>query len=53
MCCTCYPREENDEEIFRNIHVDGVNNHPYLAPPASEAGPSTSYMQWQGETQTV
>lgn len=55
MCsmCTCYPREDHHcVGIIRNI--DDVSNHPYLAPVSSESEePSTSYMQWQDETQAV
>jgi len=51
MCCTCYPHEEDEEEISRNI--EDISNHPYLAPVSSDSEPSTSYMQWKDETQTV
>jgi len=38
MCCTCYPREEEDEEAVR--HISDVSNHPYLAPVSSDSSPS-------------
>mmetsp|Transcript_6984 Transcript_6984/g.14865 ORF Transcript_6984/g.14865 Transcript_6984/m.14865 type:complete len:590 (-) Transcript_6984:58-1827(-) len=46
MCCTCYPREEDEEDIAQ--HINDVSHHPYLAPVSSE---STPYTQWQSETQ--
>jgi len=42
-CFTCYPREEDEEEIIRS--TDDVSNHPYLAPASLDSVPSNSYMQ--------
>jgi len=50
-CCTCYPYEEDEEEMVQ--YIDDVGNHPYLAPVASNPAPSLSYMQWQGAAQAV
>jgi len=48
-CCTCYPREEDEEDIIPHIH--DLSNHPYLAPVSSESAP---YTHSQGEVrQTV
>ena len=42
-CCSCYPREEDEEETFH--HVDDILNHPYLARTTSQ-----SVAQLRGET---
>lgn len=42
-CCSCYPREEDEEETFH--HVDDILNHPYLARTTSQ-----SVSQLRGET---
>lgn len=33
MCCTCYPREEDEEEVVE--YMDDIGNHPYFLPASS------------------
>jgi hypothetical protein len=50
MCCSCYPFEEDEEEMVQ--YVDELNCHPYLAPTPPNPVAQRSNLQWQDANET-
>ena len=51
MCCSCYPYEEDEEEVVQ--YINEINGHPYLAPNSDMPNSDMPYQQWQNSREPV